>query len=566
VPLLADYDAADVAVAAWRAVDAAASSIPRDVQAAHAGAAREAVATARERERRKRRAAAAAAAAGNPAPAEAAAASSVPAGCLAGLCLPPKALAPLLPLYLQAVLAGATPEAREAAAEGLGELVEACSEPALKPFVVQITGPLIRIAGDRLAPGTRAALLAPLGLLLDRAGPALKPFAPQLQSVFSRCLADGEPKVRLAAARNVGALSRLSARVDALVADLCTGAAGAGPDPEAAPAYLSALKGALAESGARLSAVALEKAREAAAGALQRAASAPATALVTPGGTGASAGDENAARHALRASAAACLAAYAGAAGSADAAAAEVIVGGGSGGGATDATGAAFVLAAAARDPAARLLIARDPPLLKRCQDAAVKACRAPDAAVKVAGGRAAARLYLAGVVAAAAEDDSAEPDAAAVACLSGAMQTLLGPDQAPETARQALLALRRLAEAVVAERREREKQRGAGGGGAEATAAVAAPLPAAAVAEVLPSVCGLLYREPPTQVRAAGEHAVKALLALYSEADAEEAQARAATLGGTARAFLTPSTLRRIAKMQIVDPREDQKWDPEEY
>jgi hypothetical protein len=40
-------------------------------------------------------------------------------------------------------------ELREAAAEGLGELLELTSEEALKPFVVQITGPLIRIIGDR---------------------------------------------------------------------------------------------------------------------------------------------------------------------------------------------------------------------------------------------------------------------------------------------------------------------------------------------------------------------------------------------------------------------------------
>ena len=596
VPLFADYDCPELAIAAWKAVDAAASSIPRELQAAHAGAAREAVATARERERRKRRAAAAAAAAAGGAAAVSPAAAedapiAVPAGCLAGLCLPPKALAPLLPLYLQAVLGGATPEAREAAAEGLGEIVEACSEAALRPFVVQITGPLIRIAGDRLAPGTRAALLSTLGLLLERAGAALKPFAPQLQSVFSRCLADGDQKVRAAAARNVGALSRLSARVDALAADLCAGAAsgtagaGAATDPEAAPAYLSALAGALAEGGARMSPPALAKARDAASAALLRAATAPGSSLVTPGGTGASGGDEAIARHALRAAAAACMAAYAGAVGGSDpAAAADAVVGGGqAGAAAADATGAALVLAAAARDPAARLRIARDPALLRRCQDAATKACRAPDAAVKLAGGRAAARLYLAAAAAGgAAEGGAAEGGAVGEAlaaadpdpaCLSGAMQTLLGPDQAPETSRQALLALRRLAEAVAAERRRRRQRarRAAAGGAAGAppsddAAAHGPPLPPAVVSEVLPSVCGLLFREPPTTVRAAGEHAVKALLALGCEADVDDALALAQASGGTVRSLLTPSVLRRIAKMAPVDPREDLKWDPEEY
>ena len=44
---------------------------------------------------------------------------------------------------------GSSTEVREMAAEGLGELVDVTSEDALRPFVVQITGPLIRIIGDR---------------------------------------------------------------------------------------------------------------------------------------------------------------------------------------------------------------------------------------------------------------------------------------------------------------------------------------------------------------------------------------------------------------------------------
>jgi hypothetical protein len=44
---------------------------------------------------------------------------------------------------------GLSPEVREVSAEGLGELVGLTSEEGLKPFVVTITGPLIRIIGDR---------------------------------------------------------------------------------------------------------------------------------------------------------------------------------------------------------------------------------------------------------------------------------------------------------------------------------------------------------------------------------------------------------------------------------
>lgn len=49
------------------------------------------------------------------------------------------------------MLQGSSAELRELAAEGLGELVDCTDEATLKPFVVQITGPLIRIIGDRFS-------------------------------------------------------------------------------------------------------------------------------------------------------------------------------------------------------------------------------------------------------------------------------------------------------------------------------------------------------------------------------------------------------------------------------
>lgn len=88
------------------------------------------------------------------------------------------------------LLQGSSPEVREAAAEGLGELISLTSEDGLKPFVVAITGPLIRIIGDRFPPATKAAILVTLGLLIRRAGTGLKPFVPQLQTTFLKCLND----------------------------------------------------------------------------------------------------------------------------------------------------------------------------------------------------------------------------------------------------------------------------------------------------------------------------------------------------------------------------------------
>ena len=55
---------------------------------------------------------------------------------------------PLFPCLLLCCQ-GLSPEVREVSAEGLGELVSLTTEEGLKSFVVTITGPLIRIIGDR---------------------------------------------------------------------------------------------------------------------------------------------------------------------------------------------------------------------------------------------------------------------------------------------------------------------------------------------------------------------------------------------------------------------------------
>lgn len=125
------------------------------------------------------------------------------------------------PTSSQGVLQGWAPEIREAAAEGLGELVNVINEETLKPFVIQITGPLIRIIGDRFPPSVKAAILTTLGRLISKARVGLKPFVPQLQTTFLKCLNDRDSQsVRETAARNLGALTVMSSRLDPLVTDL----------------------------------------------------------------------------------------------------------------------------------------------------------------------------------------------------------------------------------------------------------------------------------------------------------------------------------------------------------
>ena len=57
---------------------------------------------------------------------------------------------------------------KEQSAQGLGELIRRTSSDALKPSVVNITGPLIRVLGDRFQASVKVAVLDTLALLLGK--------------------------------------------------------------------------------------------------------------------------------------------------------------------------------------------------------------------------------------------------------------------------------------------------------------------------------------------------------------------------------------------------------------
>lgn len=76
-------------------------------------------------------------------------------------------IAPILPIFREGILNG-SPELKEQAAKGLGEVINLTSAAALRPFVVNITGPLIRILGDRFTWNVKVAVLQTLGLLLGK--------------------------------------------------------------------------------------------------------------------------------------------------------------------------------------------------------------------------------------------------------------------------------------------------------------------------------------------------------------------------------------------------------------
>jgi len=140
----------------------------------------------------------------------------------------PKGLEPLLPIYQRGILYG-TSTIREVSAAGLGELISITASKYLAgPFIIKLTGPLLRIVGDRNPSSVKTAIIQTLGLILTKGGPALRAFVPQFQTTFSKALTDPSRQVRLEAIKALGLLMPLSMRVDPLIKELVATSLGNG--------------------------------------------------------------------------------------------------------------------------------------------------------------------------------------------------------------------------------------------------------------------------------------------------------------------------------------------------
>ena len=94
------------------------------------------------------------------------------------------------------------------------------------PVIVKMTGPLLRVVGDRNPSTVKIAILKTLGLLLEKGGPALRAFVPQFQTTFVKALSDPSRQVRVAAIHSLSLLMPLTTRVDPLVKELVSGSMG----------------------------------------------------------------------------------------------------------------------------------------------------------------------------------------------------------------------------------------------------------------------------------------------------------------------------------------------------
>ncbi|PWA03181.1 hypothetical protein BB558_000655 [Smittium angustum] len=131
----------------------------------------------------------------------------------------PNGILPLLPIYTHSLLEGSV-VIKEASILGISDLVKYTKEEYLKSQITSITGPLIRIVGDRIPPEVRSAVISSLGLLLFKTPQYLRPFLPQLQRTFVKFLSDNDTDTRKESQKALSILIPLQPRLDPLIAEL----------------------------------------------------------------------------------------------------------------------------------------------------------------------------------------------------------------------------------------------------------------------------------------------------------------------------------------------------------
>lgn len=158
----------------------------------------------------------------------------------------------ILPIFLHGLMYGSNDE-REDSALGIADVVSKTPAVNLKPFVSTITGPLIRVVGERFSSDIKAAILYALNILFAKIPQFLKPFIPQLQRTFVKSLSDPTNEtLRLRAAKALGTLIEYQPRVDPLVFELVGGAKQA-TDEGVKTAMLKAILEVVAKAGPKMS-------------------------------------------------------------------------------------------------------------------------------------------------------------------------------------------------------------------------------------------------------------------------------------------------------------------------
>lgn len=152
----------------------------------------------------------------------------------------PKGAQPIVPILLAGLLTG-TEQQKEQAAYGIGDLVQRTSDTGIKPYIIQLTGPLIRVISNAsLGAQIKGAILSTLAVLLQSVPQLVRPFHPQLTRTMIKNVTDGaSSSVRSKAAAGLGELMKHQPRVDPLVTELLAAVKTVGE--EIAPSVVTAL-------------------------------------------------------------------------------------------------------------------------------------------------------------------------------------------------------------------------------------------------------------------------------------------------------------------------------------
>jgi HEAT repeat protein len=168
-----------------------------------------------------------------------------PGADVAGFCMP-KGIQPVFTLMHTSLISG-TPEAKRTAAKTVAQVVKMTSAAALAPFILKLTGGLIRATSDN-AGGIKASMLTGLHALLIKVPAKLKSMLPQLQPTCVKNLRDPSHDVRKAAAGVLDKLVPMQKRIDPLLTELLSGLGSA--EESCISAYMQALCSTASKGGA----------------------------------------------------------------------------------------------------------------------------------------------------------------------------------------------------------------------------------------------------------------------------------------------------------------------------
>ena len=152
-------------------------------------------------------------------------------------------------LMLQKGIMVASAERKADCASLICDLVQYAPAENVRLYALQVTGPLIRIIGDKYPPEVRVTIFRALNLLLAKSGDALRPFLPQLQTTFIRALKDSSKGVREQGGEALVHVIRLSNRIDNVVNDLSNDVENS---TEIRESVMTSLKAIMASVGERL--------------------------------------------------------------------------------------------------------------------------------------------------------------------------------------------------------------------------------------------------------------------------------------------------------------------------